>query len=80
MHLCQTAFHYAYPYTSSGVHALGCLLACVYVNLQWPERYVPLFGDNQYDASKIRPDTVPIEEQLRALEEVVKAGKVRPVH
>ncbi len=42
-----------------------------------PDRYVPLFGMSSYDLKLERPDSVPFEEQLRALEEVIKAGKVR---
>ncbi len=41
-----------------------------------PDRYVPLFGGAAYDPSLERPDPVPFEEQLRGLEEVVRAGKV----
>ena len=37
---------------------------------------MPLFGGGAYDIAKER-EAVPFDEQLRALEEVVKAGKVR---
>ncbi|KXZ41733.1 hypothetical protein GPECTOR_301g817 [Gonium pectorale] len=47
------------------------------LQIHWPDRYVPLFGSGAYDPKNERPDSVPFEEQLRALEEVVKAGKVR---
>lgn len=40
-----------------------------------PDRYVALFGEDQFDPSK-RREAVSFEEQLRALEEVVKEGKV----
>lgn len=46
--------------------------------IHWPDRYVPAFGQHFYDPAKERA-TVPIEEQLEALELVVKAGKVRHV-
>ena len=44
--------------------------------LHWPERNQPMFGQSQYDPSKER-DTTPIRQQLEALAELVKAGKVR---
>lgn len=46
--------------------------------IHWPDRYVPAFGKNHYDPAGERP-TVPIEEQLGHLGELVKAGKVRCV-
>ncbi len=46
--------------------------------IHWPDRYVPAFGKNHYDPAAERP-TVPIEEQLGHLAELVKAGKVRHV-
>ena len=46
--------------------------------IHWPERYVPGFGKAHYDPAQERPAT-PIEEQLEALGEQVKAGKVRHV-
>eukprot|EP00741_Cyanophora_paradoxa_P022697 tig00021494_g21919.t1 len=50
--------------------------------LHWPERYVPIFGGVEYVkemADKRKEDTVPIEEQLLALDELVRAGKIRAV-
>jgi aryl-alcohol dehydrogenase-like predicted oxidoreductase len=44
--------------------------------IHWPDRYVPSFGTWAYDPAHERP-TVPIEAQLEALGDVVKAGKVR---
>jgi aryl-alcohol dehydrogenase-like predicted oxidoreductase len=44
--------------------------------IHWPDRYVPIFGASSYDATQER-DSVPIEEQLQVLAELVKAGKVR---
>jgi aryl-alcohol dehydrogenase-like predicted oxidoreductase len=44
--------------------------------IHWPDRYVPMFGATGYDAAQER-DSVPIAEQLQALAELVRAGKVR---
>lgn len=44
--------------------------------IHWPDRYVPMFGATSYDAAQER-DSTPIAEQLLALGELVKAGKVR---
>lgn len=44
--------------------------------IHWPDRYVPMFGATSYDAA-LEHDTTPIAEQLEALGELVKAGKVR---
>ncbi len=46
--------------------------------IHWPDRYVPMFGGTSYDASQER-DSTPIAEQLTALGELVKAGKVRHI-
>ncbi len=46
--------------------------------LHWPDRYVPMFGASSYDVTQER-DAVPIAEQLQALAELVKAGKVRHI-
>jgi aryl-alcohol dehydrogenase-like predicted oxidoreductase len=47
------------------------------LQVHWPDRYVPLFGAQSYDVSLERPDDIPFDEQLRALEKVIQAGKVR---
>lgn len=47
--------------------------------IHWPDRYVPLFGAAAYDVSKARQGDIPFEEQLKGLERMVKAGKVRYV-
>eukprot|EP00879_Flechtneria_rotunda_P028673 GHRR01030881.1.p1 GENE.GHRR01030881.1~~GHRR01030881.1.p1 ORF type:complete len:299 (+),score=67.86 GHRR01030881.1:161-1057(+) len=47
------------------------------LQIHWPDRYVPLFGAAAYDIANERPGSIPFDEQLRGLEEVVKAGKVR---
>jgi aryl-alcohol dehydrogenase-like predicted oxidoreductase len=46
--------------------------------IHWPDRYVPCFGAWAYDPGQERP-TVAIQEQLEALDAVVRAGKVRYV-
>lgn len=46
--------------------------------IHWPERNVPAFGTMYYDPAKERSQT-PIYEQLRALEQLVKQGKVRHI-
>ena len=46
--------------------------------IHWPDRYVPMFGATGYDAAQ-EHDTVPIAEQLQALADLVKAGKVRHI-
>ncbi|MDD5470705.1 MAG: NADP(H)-dependent aldo-keto reductase [Sideroxydans sp.] len=46
--------------------------------IHWPDRYVPMFGATSYDAAQDR-DATPIVEQLQALGDLVKAGKVRHI-
>jgi len=46
--------------------------------IHWPDRYVPMFGASSYDVTQ-EHDTVPIAEQLEALADLVKAGKVRHI-
>lgn len=46
--------------------------------IHWPDRYVPMFGATRYDAAQEREAT-PIAEQLQALAELVRAGKVRHI-
>ena len=46
--------------------------------LHWPDRYVPMFGTTSYDVTQ-EHDTVPITEQLQALADLVKAGKIRHI-
>ncbi|MDD2720784.1 MAG: NADP(H)-dependent aldo-keto reductase [Gallionella sp.] len=46
--------------------------------IHWPDRYVPMFGATSYDAA-LEHDTLPIAEQLQALGELVKAGKIRHI-
>lgn len=44
--------------------------------IHWPDRYLPLFGNQFYDPGLERP-TTPIEEQLEAFAGFIKAGKIR---
>ncbi len=46
--------------------------------LHWPTRNVPMFGNLYHDPKNDRPVT-PIAEQLRGLQRLVQAGKVRHV-
>lgn len=46
--------------------------------IHWPDRYVPLFGAPDYHPQHER-ETVPLLEQLEALADLVKAGKIRYV-
>ncbi|KAL2610741.1 hypothetical protein R1flu_029314 [Riccia fluitans] len=44
--------------------------------LHWPDRYVPMFGDVDYDPAASY-SSIPIEEQLKALSRAKEAGKIR---
>ena len=44
--------------------------------IHWPDRYVPLFGQTEYNP-KFERETVPIAEQLTAFSDLIKAGKIR---
>jgi aryl-alcohol dehydrogenase-like predicted oxidoreductase len=46
--------------------------------IHWPDRYVPMFGASSYDIAQ-EHDSTPIAEQLLALSDLVKAGKVRHI-
>jgi aryl-alcohol dehydrogenase-like predicted oxidoreductase len=46
--------------------------------IHWPARHVPAFGGVYFEPSKLRPVT-GIEEQLQALDRLVRDGKVRAV-
>lgn len=45
------------------------------LQVHWPDRYVPLFGQAGYDPTQCR-EYVPFEEQLEGLQSVIKQGKV----
>mmetsp|Transcript_22255 Transcript_22255/g.38204 ORF Transcript_22255/g.38204 Transcript_22255/m.38204 type:complete len:361 (+) Transcript_22255:103-1185(+) len=44
--------------------------------LHWPDRYVPLWGESRYMPERERP-SVSFDESVRAMGELIKAGKVR---
>lgn len=46
------------------------------LQIHWPDRYVPLFGAAAYDES-LEIDSVPFEEQLQAMDTLLKQGKIR---
>jgi aryl-alcohol dehydrogenase-like predicted oxidoreductase len=46
--------------------------------LHWPSRNVPIFGANSFDPAKERA-SVPIEETLAVLGDLVKEGKIRHI-
>ncbi|XP_073134799.1 uncharacterized protein [Henckelia pumila] len=46
--------------------------------IHWPDRYVPMFGEIEYDPTR-NFSSVSIEEQLTALQKAVDAGKIRYV-
>lgn len=46
------------------------------LQIHWPDRYVPTFGADSYNMSLER-EAVSFEEQLTAMDALVKAGKVR---
>ncbi|WIA39322.1 hypothetical protein OEZ86_005436 [Tetradesmus obliquus] len=47
--------------------------------LHWPDRYVPMFGDLDYDPTYAYQSASPIEDQLAEVGRVVQQGKVRHV-
>lgn len=49
------------------------------LQIHWPDRYVPKFGAGEYDRGLETPGAVQFEEQLRAMQELVQAGKVRHI-
>ncbi|KAK7399720.1 hypothetical protein VNO78_10909 [Psophocarpus tetragonolobus] len=46
--------------------------------IHWPDRYVPMFGETEYDPIR-QYASISIDEQLEALSAAVKAGKIRYV-
>ncbi len=47
--------------------------------LHWPERPISIFGKLGYEHQPDTPETMPIEETLGVLDDLVKSGKVRSV-
>eukprot|EP01038_Epipyxis_sp_PR26KG_P005162 gene5162-7186_t len=48
------------------------------LQIHWPDRYVPLFGDDSYSYNNER-EFVSFQEQLETLHDLVKCGKVRAI-
>lgn len=46
--------------------------------IHWPDRYVPMFGATSYELNQ-EHDSTPVAEQLYALAELVKSGKIRHI-
>ncbi|XP_073225839.1 uncharacterized protein [Cicer arietinum] len=44
--------------------------------IHWPDRYVPMFGETEYDPDR-QYSSISIDEQLEALSKAVNAGKIR---
>eukprot|EP00854_Cymbomonas_tetramitiformis_P009320 gene9320-11045_t len=47
------------------------------LQIHWPDRYVPLFGRSQYLVENEGADSVPVQEQVAAIRELIEEGKVR---
>jgi aryl-alcohol dehydrogenase-like predicted oxidoreductase len=47
--------------------------------LHWPDRSTNFFGQLGYSHGSDDPDTVPIEETLKVLNDLVRAGKIRAI-
>jgi aryl-alcohol dehydrogenase-like predicted oxidoreductase len=47
--------------------------------IHWPVRHAPMFGAMYFDPAKDDPYVTPIHEQLDALAQLVRAGKVRAI-
>ncbi len=46
--------------------------------IHWPDRYVPMFGSSNFDVAQ-EHESVPVIEQLEALQTLIKSGKVRHI-
>lgn len=52
-------------------------ISCIDIyQIHWPDRYAPTFGSTCYDPSRER-DTVPLEETITAMSDLIKAGKIK---
>ena len=61
----------------ASLRRLHCEVIDLY-QLHWPTRNVPMFGALYYDPAAER-EVTPVDEQLRGLQRLVQAGKVRHV-
>lgn len=48
------------------------------LQIHWPDRYVPIFGNSVYNVSLER-DSTPFEEQILTLSKLISSGKVRQI-
>ena len=55
---------------------MDCFLFASVPKIHWPDRYAPTFGRRIFDKEQIR-ESVAFEEQLRAMAELIKEGKIR---
>lgn len=47
------------------------------MQIHWPDRYVPVFGQTQFKHEQIRDDAVKIDETASALRDLIEDGKIR---
>ena len=47
------------------------------MQIHWPDRYIPVFGQLEFKHENIRPDAIAIEETASALKELIEEGKIR---
>eukprot|EP01083_Nonionella_stella_P291225 991024_1 len=47
------------------------------MQIHWPDRYVPVFGQTQFKHDMVRKDAVSIEETASALRDLIEDGKIR---
>lgn len=47
------------------------------MQIHWPDRYLPSFGQTEFKSELIRDDSIPIEETAAALRDLIEAGKIR---
>lgn len=49
------------------------------LQIHWPDRYLPVFGQLEFKHDNVRDDAVPILETASALKDLIEAGKVRTI-
>eukprot|EP00546_Thalassionema_frauenfeldii_P011698 CAMPEP_0178928568 /NCGR_PEP_ID=MMETSP0786-20121207/19989_1 /TAXON_ID=186022 /ORGANISM="Thalassionema frauenfeldii, Strain CCMP 1798" /LENGTH=182 /DNA_ID=CAMNT_0020604473 /DNA_START=35 /DNA_END=583 /DNA_ORIENTATION=+ len=47
------------------------------MQIHWPDRYLPSFGQTEFKSDLVRDDSIPIEETAAALRDLIEAGKIR---